>query len=858
MRKGIAFWMVLVLVAAGAAFATNLLTHSVVTVPITKEPAKAVQVTPEPPVESTYNDGWVDIFPVKMQGTLDDGIRHFDTYDDTITFDDFEGTQPPWTSADLDAGIFWHLHDTLAMGALSWWCGDECLAVEGQTAGAYNDHWLQYLISDTFSLYHAHAPELYFKAHWKIENPGGEPPGYDMWDAWNVWASSDLGASWTVLFPLYPAYTGTSSYAFGEEWGMGYNIPGYGGTGHTDVFEEIKFDLAAYIDEPSMLLRWAFCSDPAFSGADNPSYYGLIIDSIRVMDDDIRIHYNDGELDDYIATTVAEAADVWVYDNSTSHSPTHCWTAVQDTNATRGVYSYPITLPTGYYNLSIRYWVWCDHPDTDSDGDGYLDDYYQIMISDASCMAWEQIVYDYGYDNFEDPPGGNSAAGWVKREHGLISGGIQVDTIGISAWAGQTVRIAFRVTTDDTLLTGTGLHVDDVEVIATQKYAQDMETRDLIVPFPTTVNLPTSFQYTLNNTGLDSAGPPIDSDWWIFLNGTQQATDSVDFPALKLAPDEYTVATVNWTPVAVGSHRLHAASDLGGDQDHDNDTTYSPINDPSDPNLNLAVSVQPAGFYELAYHTRKLANAFSNPRYVRYTPEADGVPTADANDYNILQVKMMWRFEEDVIDTGATVWIEFWADSVGDPHHPSTQLLHRIETKIDTNETIGSASEPNWWTYTIEGVPALQHMAGNFWLSVWPQDTIDANSVPSLMGESVMPDDSASAADGHNYVMRLDSLPDQPIMWSPGRYLIQMLISQFHEVADLTVYRDEGTNDVTLRWGTALLATGYSVWRLTTPMQDYTTGTLLTPTPIPETTYTDTGILLAGVKYFYMVVATNE
>ena len=233
--------------------------------------AAKTQITAVPDIDPT-----IDILPVPLGDNLR-SRNSLDSYDSTLSIDSLEGSFPAWTSADLTAGVFWHVDDTLTLGGVgtAWWCGDRRLAT-ATTAGGYNSHWLQYLVSDTMDLSSSSAPQLAFLARWKNETPGGEPDGYNLWDAWNVWASTDLGATWAVRQPVAPAYTGTSAFSFGDEWNMGTGIPGYAGTDHADAYVQCTFDLTDLAGQANVLVRWAFCSDPAFSGADDSTYYGLI------------------------------------------------------------------------------------------------------------------------------------------------------------------------------------------------------------------------------------------------------------------------------------------------------------------------------------------------------------------------------------------------------------------------------------------------------------------------------------------------------------------------------------------------------------------------------------------------------
>jgi hypothetical protein len=312
---------------------------------------------------------------------------------------------------------------------------------------------------------------------------------------------------------------------------------------------------------------------------------------------------------------------------------------------------------------------------------------------------------------------------------------------------------------------------------------------------------------------------------------------------------------VAWTPAMTGSYYLRARSSLSRDQDRSNDTTWTPINVPLNPDSNLAVTVRPAGEYELAYHTRQLTTRFSNPRYVRYTPLADGVPGATASAFDITTIRAMWDYDAQLADTGAKVWIEFWEAGPDTDH--CGELINRIETKIDTSETIGYLGLEHWWTMDVTGTPGLQNRSGNFWVSMTAKDNIGGGLYPSPLGGYVDPE----FYDGHHYVVRLDCT-GTPLNPSPGRYLLQTTIeatstSTPDPVSNLVILWDGANGDAILTWSAAARATGYHVWRLTNPMQDYQTGTRLTVLPLTTTTFTDTNPLALGSKFFYVVIGIN-
>lgn len=812
-----------------------------------------------------YNDGWIDVFKVPIIGTdavEPRGRNGLDAFDSTFFFDDLEGTYAPWVTEDLTIppDPYWHLDDTLALGATgqAWYCGDTTLTPAGY-GGGYADEVMMHLISDTLNFSAATSPiNLAFKARWSVETPGGETPPYDMWDGWNVWASTDLGATWSLLTPTSPAYTGNNSFAWGDIWGYGAGIGAYGGT-NAD-YTDISFSLNALAGNGNVLLRWSFASDGGFSSLDDPSMFGVVIDSIRVTDASTTLYSNDGTEDELISTTGNPPASgtTWEYLAGSAteyHSATHAWHAPVDTSLLQTITSPSVVIPTGYDLVRARYWVYCDMPDTDGDNDDALDDFFDFWVNDVDSGTFRRIVYDWAKDFGNPAPDGNSALGWVLRSQAAHpgTGGYTLGDIVLTPWAGRTVKIMFRHRTDpnDDGGVGTGLYIDDVELWCTRAFAVDMASRDFNFNFPTTVGLTQSYNYTLYNAGLDLLGNQLRHRIRFYRpNGTQWFDSSI-VTSGSLALGQDTVLYRNWTPQVTGSHRMWVYATYVGEQDRSNDTSRTPTNVPLNADSNLAVTVRQAGEYELAYHMRSMANAFLNPRYIRYTPLADGVPTDSAAIFDITKVRIVWQFDATIADSSATSWIEFWSDSL--PDYPG-HLLKRFEVEIDTSETIGALGRVHWWTLDVSGTPELSGLSGNFWVSVTPKDSIAGGPAPLPMGRSVDP----VVYDGHNFVVRLDSL--NAFRPSPGRYLVQTTIVPSRmpgTVEDLVVIRDGVTNDVTLTWDATINATGYKVYRMTSPTQDYLTGTLLTPTPITATTYTDSGILSSATKNFYVVVAVH-
>jgi hypothetical protein len=877
MKKTLLFWLILALAVVAIANIPMVQTAA-------PTAARESKFMPQR-ISQPSNQSDELVIPVRLRGVEDlnnprGGHDGLDIFDSAMFIDSLEGTYPAWTSRDvLLQGNYWHVDDLYPLGGTgnAWWCGDPALAGAGDTGGYFN-HWLQYLVLDTVDLSGTTAPQLAFKARWSIETPGGEPAGYNMWDSWNVWVSTNNGTSWSVLNPSSPPYTGTSSFAFGDEFGMGPGIPAYGGNTYANNFVECLFPLTAYAGLSNVLLRVAMCSDPAFCTVDDSTRYGVILDSIRVSDGATVLLSNDGEADQFVATH-QESSDSWVYDTDTAWSATHSWhQPIVDNLGGRAIVSYPITVPAGYQQIKLRYWVWCDMPDFEGpDTDTYLEDYYQVLASvgDAVFGVGDTLGYDYAYNSTDQgSPNGNnnSYTGWTRRVHGVNQTTPFMKALGTGATP-STVYVGFFARSDDNSdggAGGTGLHIDDVELIAVRAQNVDLSTANIVVPYPVTVGLTRPWTFDFVNQGLNGLSPVRGKLQFTRPDGTTlPATgDSTVVSAGALNYQETRTIPRIWAnPDMAGAWGLRVIANATGEQDRTNDTTWSPVVQTQNEDSTFAVYVRPAGVYELGYGRRAANSRYLQPRYTHFTPLADGVPSASCDTIDIYRLRVLWSYDAELADTGGRVRIDLFQEGVDSFH--TGALVNSVITRVDTSETVGAGGYIKWWNFdlsTVAGFNGFVPGAG-FWIGITQLDTftIDAADQVAPTPYGISP---GGAGDGHNYYL---NVPTSTLTQSGGRLFINVLTRPAVNpvppgpVASLAARRGAAlANDIVLTWLPVTNANGYKVYRMTLPTDPIGSGTLLTtlpisglPAPAGYRTYTDVGAAALGTKFFYQVVAVN-
>ena len=182
--------------------------------------------------------------------------------------------------ADINA-IPWHASEFNAYDGMSYWCGSEDI-------NGYSDGWVQFFDSPEITIPSA-GYELKTMMKWGIEDPAGATvPGTctDGWDAANVRISTDGGNTWELL-------TGSSPYDFAYGYGWIYNDGDYdcggsqehlsSGWGAIEDWHPEDFSLNGYAGE-TVIIRFAFGSDPAYSTIDDDLLVGFFIDNISVED----------------------------------------------------------------------------------------------------------------------------------------------------------------------------------------------------------------------------------------------------------------------------------------------------------------------------------------------------------------------------------------------------------------------------------------------------------------------------------------------------------------------------------------------------------------------------------------------
>ena len=369
-----------------------------------------------------------------------------------VYLEDFENGANGWTQFDGTAPDplgEWHLDDIWATGDSLWWIGDYAI-------GGYQSSW--YVALETPSvLLTAGDSTLSFQLDLAAEGPGGEPAGYDGWDGANVQISTDDGATWTILNPTGVPYNCTSLYSFGYIFNLGTGVPGWGGVQAGNV----EVDLGAYIGQ-TVKIRFVFSSDSGYDANDDPSLFGMTVDSINVAGDAV---YNGSVTDGLVSVAVNSAKGAfWAVEDRTDSipSPTHVlrnWVS-GDTTYARLLEDYyvspSITLPDEAATL-----IYCNFEFFADFGDETGEfpdvDFWRLEVSPDDGITWNAISDVIGGPD-PDYVYSQRIPAWYDFQYAYG------EACDLTVFAGQTVKFRFYFHSDDDQPMGQGLLIDDFVV----------------------------------------------------------------------------------------------------------------------------------------------------------------------------------------------------------------------------------------------------------------------------------------------------------------------------------------------------------------------------------------------------------
>jgi hypothetical protein len=670
-----------------------------------------------------------------------------DDADDDIVYEyGFEDGWNSWTTQDLtDVDAMWHVSEEHAFEeGSSWWCADENL-------GGYDNHWLQYLNTPVLDLTNHENLTLNFMLYYYCEDPevAAPPPdstGYDGWDGCNVWISIDGGESFEVITPTAPEYDYASLYSFGEEWGMGLDIPGW--AGFRGEWLEAEFDLSDYAGQ-EVIVRWAFCSDPGWATGDidddDRLAIGMLVDEMQIIDGDQVLWENDGtQVNQMTVQSMGDAVgDLWEISNAEANTGDFSAHCPIEMGVMNGLTTPPLEIPEEGFYTYFDFWLICNTRVSDSDGDGSLDDLFRIKVSDDDGLTWEDMIYDYGdpddRPDWFDDWGHYGPDSWFRQDMPEWK-----RKLNLTQFAGQTIYLRWIFVTDSVLDgdQGTGLWIDDFTLWTTSRSENDAGISYANIGYPIGMGLTTDCQIIVKNYGMatqnnirkyfqinNGRATPI-TPW----QGDLEADSSLTY--------NFRVQNLDFA----GPARISTWTALNEDENAENDTAR------------FDVTVFPEGIYKLGYDSRlgqdEIGFVVNNGPAVLYTPTNDGV---DGN-FDLLAVDVTWGAE--VQDHDTTTTLSIYSDRRGAP----SDLLYSREISVTMNDLY-----PNKQHISLEDVDELKDLSTDFWVYF----NISAESqIPKPFGKRLTGNDPNPGA-GHYYVSNGQQVEEREFEFLVQAYVIK-------------------------------------------------------------------------------------
>ncbi|MCF7811561.1 T9SS type A sorting domain-containing protein [bacterium] len=694
--------------------------------------------------------------------------RHIgrDDADEVIFEEGFEDGAEGWTFLDFTViPEAWHKSDynEREQDNLLWWCGDTLLQYDTDPVG-YDNNWLQWLDTPVLNLSEAGDNlTLTFDAWWLLEDPRIVPQwldGHDAYDGWLVLISENGGEdfdSFEPLMPTTPEYHAESIKGAAVYWDIG-TMPGWffmsidGDFPDTNRAErrdpewlECTFDLSEHRGE-EIVIRFLLIADGSVAAPYENIYLqesGICIDNIVISDgnrdflvnnaDDEPIPEN-GEL---IAGVLNDpSGNPWDITDENGHESDHSAHCPIEPNLSCGIVSPPLEIPgeEGMYTY-FDFWVICNTQMADSDGDNALDDLFDVQIS-TDKRAWTRVIYDYGDadtrpDFYEDwghyEPGTwfQDAPDWGKA-------------LNLTAWAGETVYLCWRMITDDVMddPQGSGVWIDDFRLISTLALENDVGIEWLHLDYPNGIGINSAGQVGVKNFGMltqnnirkyfkidDGRTTPI-TPWQGDLEG-----DTCRFYNYRLSGIDYADMVT-----------LYVWTDLNEDENTENDMAV------------LDFLIYPEGMYSLGYDNRTNDDLIGfmpdNGPAVLFTPEDDGI----VGEFDIQAIDVQW-FDND-IDEEVVATLKIFSDSRGN-----------IGNELYSDDIIVTSSQQ---CIDLSEVDALKNLSIDFW--VYFNINRDDN-LPRIYGRDIAAG-NPNWGEGHFFISNGQNVEEQEF-----EYQIQALVT---------------------------------------------------------------------------------
>jgi len=386
---------------------------------------------------------------------------------DTVFFDNFDGDSLKWDSMDIAVQKpYWHIDTYSPVGAYSghhWWCGTNDFASSWTSSPGYGCGWVQMLYSPDFDLstVTSDSIQLNFYHYYNVEPPAGGD-----WDCVNLWASTDGGATWFVLYPdtLFSEGGGMAAYNLHDSYAWKYTgmvpdsdpIPGWGGS--NDGWKHVYFDLSAY-KGGTLKLRFAVASDPLTADEDGGPFHGawymdnIAIDTVSNGGTKDNIFFDDAELGN-IGWTAGSKTPVYHWHKTTyrANSAPYSWYS-GDEGTKLYTWGQSDAIVSPYIDLTevrntepcyVDFAIWADVPDDGPGADDPLDNWV-VDVSEDSGKTWKGIT-SYVYLD--------ASKTWTT--HTSTNG-----VLDLGNWIGKVIKIRIGFSSDGDTWYGEGLYVDD-------------------------------------------------------------------------------------------------------------------------------------------------------------------------------------------------------------------------------------------------------------------------------------------------------------------------------------------------------------------------------------------------------------